>query len=1634
MPESDGGRQNGGSEEVPEALLALQQDLQGLAVPSRWRAAAADVAGLDFVGPGRWKQVGPDPLVVSNQQIFQGIGPNSGEVVDIAIDPRGDSRTIYLATGNGGLWKSVDGGTSWAPLTDLLEYCVSAVAIDPGDPDTVYAGTGNLFSGAGGMAKAGGLLQSRDAGATWSRLSTPAVRPPQVITKATNLPNNRLALTIPGHGYSSGVRVVMVGLPGIVGADGETLVFRTGDDTLRVIGHLNAAYAGGATLYDASGAPFLCDVGVNRIVCPAPGTVLVGTEAGLFYSETSGRSFGANAPAFDDGLPIRHGFVSALSVDSGWTRTQRITAATPASPVVCTVPGHGFQNGDHVFVGGTAGLLGADGGWLVDRLGTDTFSLRGSTGSGATSTQGFVVGPGHPVTLPVQDASNPAAPGAIVVTSPAHGLITGDVVAISGVQGNLAANGSWSVRVQTADKFELVGSRGSGAAVPNTGSVDAPAHRAPVAITAADDKNGVLTLTVPAHGLVDGDRVSFAGLPGISAPRNSAAVHVEGPDTIRVTGLHMNALYGGAGATMAGPADAWNTAYFAISGRADDGDRPSGGLFRLTVTSTGPVVISDNLLRHPGGVPPQFGRISFGQSVLPRTNTLYAMVQDRDGRQAIFLGLFHSDDWGRTWNLRPRLGPLLQPDNLTQTTYDFTLGVDPQQPDTVYAGLQQLWRSNDAGRTFATPQPGNAGGVERELVAAFGKTPSTMQLHWDHHALVFPPATQWPAPVPAAPPAPQLPSFTPVYLGTDGGITLATTTSTANHVNPMAFQHLNEGLATSLFRGIDIGRGAGANGATFGGMQDTGTAGHRSSDASTAWSEGVDGDGSPVAVDPLDPDIVYGFHNSMFTRTTNGGRTWFSDGLTQRAGINVALPVVRSVENEDPIRVVTTGHTFVTGDRIIISGVTSGGRAAALPNGVATVTVLDNNEFTLNGKNAAAAPAFDAVPTANSLRYLDQATISGVTATSPITVQTAIAHGCATGQKVRIDGVQGVVQANNTDANPTWTVTRDDDTHLTLQGSVGAGAASYVPGTGRLSGPGRPDDVPIVFTTNANPMVVVAQGHGFMSGDTAQVSLRLRPTGAAPVAPTVLNAPIRVIDANSFEMTGTTGVANPLPAPTASGRTIGRGQPADEPDFLRVVACRAAAPAAGEAPTTVFVSRDRQLFRSTDRGVTFKRMNMLNDSISALHATVDNRLWVGTSGAIASPPSGLVRFSTDGGKTFVSGDFVNSPGARGPISSIHEDPAVATGNRVAVVVAGYSQTATQRRTRHCFVTETGGHSGGSSPAWKEVGGTAGAAHGNLPDVPLLGVGWDTSSAPSTLLAATEFGVLRLGPANVWQRVGANLPTISCQSIAIDASVPQPVIRIGTYGRSAWELAVPATPSLHVEADLGFGDWEVMSGAGTRRLVLHSLGTADVVVSAIDGTGGDFALSASPSGAVTFPLTVASGTSAVLNLSFTPSATGVRSTTLAVHSNDPERPTVSLPATGSGVAIGQSRLAVGGVLDFGVVATAGSAELTLDIANVGTASLMLDTLQPGPGDADFTLVAPVPKLPFPVAAGASTQVTVRFAPTADGDRHGSVIVGSGAGAEGRAVSLTGRGTTSIAGAVNAVLVALGLSGPDTPLLD
>ncbi|MCU1602094.1 MAG: hypothetical protein JWO22_2803, partial [Frankiales bacterium] len=153
---------------LPDAAIA---DLDTVA---NQLAYAKTAAGLPLSQSGRaWKNVGPfgqdDPSTYPSGGLRFARGAGMGAAA--AVDPRDASgSTIYTGT-MGGLWKSLDAGTTWKPLGDgtFARSGVGAVALDPNHPGDVYAGTGIALATLSGDTPGTGVYVSHDNGAHWSR-------------------------------------------------------------------------------------------------------------------------------------------------------------------------------------------------------------------------------------------------------------------------------------------------------------------------------------------------------------------------------------------------------------------------------------------------------------------------------------------------------------------------------------------------------------------------------------------------------------------------------------------------------------------------------------------------------------------------------------------------------------------------------------------------------------------------------------------------------------------------------------------------------------------------------------------------------------------------------------------------------------------------------------------------------------------------------------------------------------------------------------------------------------------------------------------------------------------------------------------------------------------------------------------------------------------------------------------------------------------------------------------------------------------------------------------------------------------------------------------------------------------------
>ncbi len=119
--------------------------LVGLAVTSLALGLSAQDADTQYFSDLRWRLVGPY---------------RAGRLWAVA-GVAGDPTTYYAGSPAGALWKSTNGGLTWASVSDNLPVLgVGAVGVAPSSPNIVYLGTGSNTLGAG-------VFRSDDAGKTW---------------------------------------------------------------------------------------------------------------------------------------------------------------------------------------------------------------------------------------------------------------------------------------------------------------------------------------------------------------------------------------------------------------------------------------------------------------------------------------------------------------------------------------------------------------------------------------------------------------------------------------------------------------------------------------------------------------------------------------------------------------------------------------------------------------------------------------------------------------------------------------------------------------------------------------------------------------------------------------------------------------------------------------------------------------------------------------------------------------------------------------------------------------------------------------------------------------------------------------------------------------------------------------------------------------------------------------------------------------------------------------------------------------------------------------------------------------------------------------------------------------------------
>lgn len=326
---------------------------------------------------------------------------------------------------------------------------------------------------------------------------------------------------------------------------------------------------------------------------------------------------------------------------------------------------------------------------------------------------------------------------------------------------------------------------------------------------------------------------------------------------------------------------------------------------------------------------------------------------------------------------------------------------------------------------------------------------------------------------------------------------------------------------------------------------------------------------------------------------------------------------------------------------------------------------------------------------------------------------------------------------------------------------------------------------------------------------------------------------------------------------------------------------------ANPAARVAYVALSHDLYKSSDGGDNFGSsiLNTPTSIISLATSSADsNLIWVGTAVSASGDPvgNGMVHRSADGGSNWDTGPLVSAPGS-GSVTAIAIDPA--NKSRVAIVYGGQSGIDSTFRTQRVFLTSDSG------ATWTDISGTDGAGPvGNLPDLPMHSLVFDTSTVPSAIIVANDAAVMRCTNVTIsgsqvtatWKIYGAGLPNVSCMSLAIDNTVKPPVVRVGTYGRGCFELTRTKGPVIGVESLLGFAAMPVGKSAALP-VYIYNTGDAPLTVTALTMTAGSSDFAVDP--ATVFPAAIAPGGTKTINIIFTPTGLGDRSAVFEVASND-----------------------------------------------------------------------------------------------------------------------------------------------------
>lgn len=324
-----------------------------------------------------WTLIGPQPT-------NSGANASSGRVTALAVDPRNPD-VAYAGAAAGGVWKTTNGGANWIPLTDdQPSLAIGSLALDPSNPDVVYVGTGEANQ-CGPCYYGAGVLKSTDAGATWTHLPGPflqqgvgslAVHPTngQILLAAIATANTPVTIMSGIYRSTDGAATWRQVLSGTRGND---VFFDAADPTVAYA----SVYGGGVFRSTDTGATWTPINGTGENALPLQNAGRIGLAQAPSRPQTLFAAIADISTGSSSGALL--GLFKTTDGGQNWSRLQTPNFCGPQcwyNNVLSVSP----TNPDIVYTGGVPLLRSLDGGnqWLtVGSVHVDQHALAWAQGS-----------------------------------------------------------------------------------------------------------------------------------------------------------------------------------------------------------------------------------------------------------------------------------------------------------------------------------------------------------------------------------------------------------------------------------------------------------------------------------------------------------------------------------------------------------------------------------------------------------------------------------------------------------------------------------------------------------------------------------------------------------------------------------------------------------------------------------------------------------------------------------------------------------------------------------------------------------------------------------------------------------------------------------------------------------------------------------------------------------------------------------------------------------------------------------------------------------------------------------------------------------------------------------------------------